>query len=191
MKLLDTKVINGGVYIDRSKNLSKDYYDVIEGDLKTGKGKDMKITFVKKQKVILGKELGIDFEQLMSQRKPQGLNTGFKPTDDGSPTEDSDVSIIQLDIQFSSNLRLGLQHESDPLLTIGAPHNYTKEFENHVLRFERYFKLPLELKVIKEKMQKEAMMDAKKLKELRDEEILNPWLVTDLDFTLDGNPYVK
>jgi hypothetical protein len=62
MKLLDTKVINGGVYIDRSKNLSKDYYDVIEGDLKTGKGKDMKITFVKKQKVILGKELGIDFE---------------------------------------------------------------------------------------------------------------------------------
>jgi hypothetical protein len=66
MKLLDTKVINGGVYIDRSKNLSKDYYDVIEGDLKTGKGKDMKITYVKKQKVILGKELGIDFEQLMS-----------------------------------------------------------------------------------------------------------------------------
>jgi hypothetical protein len=62
MKLLDTKVINGGVYIDRSKNLSKDYYDVIEGDLKTGKGKDMKITYVKKQKVILGKELGIDFE---------------------------------------------------------------------------------------------------------------------------------
>jgi len=62
MKLLDTKVINGGVYIDRSKNLSKDYYDLIEGDLKTGKGKDMKITYVKKQKVILGKELGIDFE---------------------------------------------------------------------------------------------------------------------------------
>ncbi len=49
----------------------------------------------------------------------------------------------------------------------------------------------MELRVLKEKMQKEAMMDPKKLKELRDEEVLNPWLITDLDFTLDGNPFVK
>ena len=77
MKLLDTKVISGGVYIDRTKNLSKDYYDVIEGDEKSGKGRDVKVTYRKKQKVIMGKDIGIDFEQLMSQRKPQGLNTGF------------------------------------------------------------------------------------------------------------------
>ncbi len=84
MKLLDTKVINGGVYIDRSKNLGKDYYDVIHGDEKTGKGSDTKIIYKKKQKVILGKEVGIDFEQLMSQRKPQGVNTGFKSNTDGA-----------------------------------------------------------------------------------------------------------
>jgi hypothetical protein len=68
---------------------------------------------------------------------------------------------------------------------------FHKEYENHVLRFERYFKLPMELRVIKEKMQKDAMMDPKKLKELRDEEVLNPWLVTDIDYSLDGNPFVK
>ena len=77
------------------------------------------------------------------------------------------------------------------MLTIGAPQMFHKEYENHVLRFERYFKLPLELRVIKEKMQKDAMMDPKKLKELREEEVLNPWLVTDIDYSLDGNPFVK
>ena len=62
MKLLDTKVINGGVFIDRSKNMSKDYYEVLEGDEKAGKGRDIKITYKQKQKVIMGKEIGIDFE---------------------------------------------------------------------------------------------------------------------------------
>ncbi len=94
MKLLDTKVISGGVYIDRTKNLAKDYYDVIEGDEKLGKNKDTKVTYRKKQKVIMGKDIGIDFEQLMQQRKPQGLNTGFKVEGDGSESQDSDVSII-------------------------------------------------------------------------------------------------
>jgi hypothetical protein len=35
------------------------------------------------------------------------------------------------------------------------------------------------------------MNDPKKLKELRDEEILNPWTITDLDYALDGNPFAK
>lgn len=81
-------------------------------------------------------------------------------------------------------MRLGIQHKDDPNLTIGAPKEYTQEYENHVLRFERYFKLPLELRVLREKLKKEAINDAKKLKELRDEELLNPWLITDLDYTL-------
>ena len=81
-------------------------------------------------------------------------------------------------------MRLGIQHKDDPNLTIGAPKEYTQEFE-------RYFKLPLELRVLREKLRKDAMNDAKKLKELRDEEILNPWLITDLDYTLKGNPFVK
>jgi len=50
-------------------------------------------------------------------------------------------------------------------MTIGAPPSYTKEYENHVLRFERYFKLPLELRVLKDKLDKEAMMDSKKFKQ--------------------------
>jgi len=60
-----------------------------------------------------------------------------------------------------------------------------------VLRFERYFKLPMELRVLRDKLQKEAMGDAKKLAALRDEETLNPWQVTDLDYCLDGNPFAK
>jgi hypothetical protein len=114
----------------------------------------------------MGKEMQIDFEQLMSQRKPQGINTGFKneETNTTASSIDADVSIIQLDIQFSSNLRIGLQHADNPLLTIGAPATYTMEYENHVLRFERYFKLPMDLRVIKEKLDREAMVDAKKFK---------------------------
>lgn len=60
-----------------------------------------------------------------------------------------------------------------------------------MLRLERYFKLPFELRVIKEKLKREAEKDAKKAKELRDEEMLNPWTITDLDFSMDGNPHVK
>jgi hypothetical protein len=47
------------------------------------------------------------------------------------------------------------------------------------------------LRVIRDKLKKEAMNDPKKLKELRDEELLNPWIITDLDFALDGNPFAK
>ena len=68
MKLLDTRVITGCVHIDRSKNLSAHYYDVLEE-------KADKIIYKKKQKAILGKELGV--EQLMKERKPQGTNTGY------------------------------------------------------------------------------------------------------------------
>ena len=71
MKLLETKIITGSVYIDRSKNLSSHYYDVIE-DLKHSK-----VIYKKKQKLIMGKQVGVDFEKLMKERKPQGVNTGY------------------------------------------------------------------------------------------------------------------
>jgi hypothetical protein len=70
MKLLDLKIIEGPVYIDRSKNLDGDHYEASETD--------DKIIVKKKQSTIMGKELGIDFEKLMKDRKPQGINTGFK-----------------------------------------------------------------------------------------------------------------
>ncbi len=57
MKLLDTRVITGAVYIERRKNLAKEHYEVKEESAE-------KLRFVKKQKTILGRELsgGIDFE---------------------------------------------------------------------------------------------------------------------------------
>jgi hypothetical protein len=67
MKLLDTKIIHGSVFIDRSKNLGKEYYEVIENDARGG---DMKVTYKKKQKMIFGKEQTIDFEKMMKERRP-------------------------------------------------------------------------------------------------------------------------
>ncbi|CDW88670.1 UNKNOWN [Stylonychia lemnae] len=184
MKLLDTKIVEG-VYLDRSKNLSSSYYDVKETN--------EKINYIRKTKAILGKPAGIDFEVMLKDRKPQGINTGFQS--EGSQNQQSntfkeELSILQLDIQFASNLRIGIQHNDDENLTIGAPLQFNKEFEKHVLRFERYIKLPQELQVIRDKLKKEAMNDMRKLKEMKDEETLNPWLITDIDYIMDGNPYV-
>ena len=53
-------------------------------------------------------------------------------------------------------MRIGVQHKEDPSLSIGLPKEYNKEYEYHILRFERYFKLPAELKILKEKIIKDA-----------------------------------
>ena len=58
-----------------------------------------------------------------------------------------------------------------------------------MLRFERYVKLPADLKALKEKLTKEAKNDKKRMQELRDEEVINPWIITDLDCSLNGNPF--
>ena len=42
---------------------------MVEGDDK-GKHSDTKITYKKKQKLIMGKEVGIDFEKMLKERKP-------------------------------------------------------------------------------------------------------------------------
>ena len=99
------------------------------------------------------------------------------------------MQLVQLDIQFMSNLRLGIDHRDDPDQCIGIPERYSNQYESHVLRFERYVKLPTELKTLKEKLLKEAMNDKKRMQELRDEEMVNPWVITDLDFSLNGNPF--
>lgn len=96
-----------------------------------------------------------------------------------------------MDLQFSSNLRLGIEHKENPALTIGLPPNYTSEYENHVLRFEKYVSLPPDLRVIRDKLRKQAMHDNKKAQEMKEEEFLNPWIITDLDLVYGGNPFVK
>jgi hypothetical protein len=55
-----------------------------------------------------------------------------------------------------------VRHKEDPNLTIGLPQDFTTEYENHILRFERYFTLPPELRVLRDKIKKEAMKDGKK-----------------------------
>lgn len=63
-----------------------------------------------------------------------------------------DISLVQLDIQFMSNLRIGLEHKHEPHLHIGIPKEYVKEYENHVVRFEKYVRLPNDLRAIKERL---------------------------------------
>ena len=34
------------------------------------------------------------------------------------------------------------------------------------------------------------MNDPKRLQQLKDEELFNPWIITDIDFSLEGNPFL-
>ena len=56
------------------------------------------------------------------------------------------------------------------------PPEYKGE-EKHLLKLERYTVLPAELKVKREKLAKTGQ-----------DEAINPWVVTDIDFSLKGNP---
>lgn len=67
-----------------------------------------------------------------------------------------------MEIQFASNLRIGIMHKTDPKLTIGMPPEHNKDYEFHILRLERYFKLPFELRVLRDKLKREALKDEKK-----------------------------
>jgi hypothetical protein len=51
----------------------------------------------------------------------------------------------------------------DPDLCLGLPPALSSEIEAHVVRFERYSKLPLELRIKKEKLDKMTQNDPKKL----------------------------
>lgn len=65
MKLLDSKIIKG-MSIERSKNLSSNYYSIQES-------KDI-IEYNKKNQNM---SRAVDFELLLKERKPQGINTSF------------------------------------------------------------------------------------------------------------------
>ena len=57
------------------------------------------------------------------------------------------------------------------------------------MTFERYVKLPKELQEMKEKLRKEAQSDKKLAEKLKGEEMVNPWIITEID--LCGNPIVE
>ena len=95
---------------------------------------------------------------------------------------------MQVEIQFTSNLRLGLEHKhATERLMLGAPKEFTSEFETHFLRFERYVKMPLEMRLAKEKLVKDARENNETATKLREEELVNPLLITDIDYSLDDN----
>lgn len=60
-------------------------------------------------------------------------------------------------------------------------------FETHTLRFERYIKMPNDMQQMKEKMVKEAEENPEIALKLKNEEVINPWLITDVDYFLDDN----
>ena len=47
--------------------------------------------------------------------------------------------------------------------------------------------MPLEMKLAKEKLISEARENPKEAGKLKDEELVNPWLITDVDYSLDDN----
>ena len=67
----------------------------------------------------------IDIKRMLKERKPQGVNTGYKsdPSLEGMEEVDStdDIQILQVDLQFRSNLRIGIHHIDNPDLCIGIP----------------------------------------------------------------------
>lgn len=65
----------------------------------------------------------------------------------GGPVDD-DISIMQLEIEFQSNIRLGIEHTFDQQFFLGG-HKLAIENETHVLTFERYVNLPQELRLLK------------------------------------------
>ena len=43
------------------------------------------------------------------------------------------------------------------------------------------------MKLSKDKLESQAMEDQKVAEKMRNEELVNPWLITDIDFSLDDN----
>lgn len=78
---------------------------------------------------------------------------------------------------------------SNANLYLGAPPANPDEFETHVVQFERYVKMPAEYIELKEKLNKQREKDPELRLKMREEELVNPWLVTELD--LCGNPHAK
>ena len=63
--------------------------------------------------------------------------------------------------------------------------------EYHRIQFERYFKPPYELVMMKQKVMEQARTNPKIAQQIREEEIFNPWIITDFDETMSGNPHTK
>ena len=110
----------------------------------------------------------MDFESLYKERRPQGKDSGISGLNSNMERLDDDISIISVDLQFYSNLRLGLVHNdatNAPAmnLVLGDHPDCKTSIETHIITFERYNKLPIELRIKKEKILKAIEKDPTKL----------------------------
>lgn len=57
-----------------------------------------------------------------------------------------------MEVEFQSNIRVGIEHKVDNTLTLGAQKDFHNEYESHILTFERYVRMPQEMRVLKKKL---------------------------------------
>ena len=88
LRLLDVQLIQG-IYIDRSKNLRRELYSIDDQNSTADK-----VVFVRESNA-----RDSEFSQVFKERTVKA---------------DQDISFMQVEIQFTSNLRLGLEHKADP-----------------------------------------------------------------------------
>lgn len=75
-----------------------------------------------------------------------------------------------------TDLRLGLEHSSGRLGFFLDRDDSVKE--KHIVTFERYVSLPSDLQELRSQSKGQ-------------EDWLNPWVITDIDNCLEGNPFLN
>lgn len=95
--------------------------------------------------------------------------------------EDKEVKKMKIDLQISSNLRvsIALKDSDDSRYVIGNPMGASFLTEHHVLSFERYINMPPKMKMKKMREMKKGSSDKNAI------EVVNPWLITDIDYTAE------
>ena len=65
-------------------------------------------------------------------------------------------------MEVESNLRIGFRHKKVQDLICGSPPQFTTDYESHVVTFEKYSRMPLNMRLQKEKLLKDIIEDPKK-----------------------------
>ena len=87
-------------------------------------------------------------------------------------------------------MRLCLAQKDNENKTIGDHPSHKNSVEYHRIQFERYIKMPKELSDIKKWTIEQAKTNEDIRKQISEEELFNPWVVTDFDEGLDYNKHV-
>ena len=88
-------------------------------------------------------------------------------------------------------MRLCLVSKENENHTIGDHPSHSNSVEYHRIQFERYFKMPKELLELKKWTIEQAKSNEEIRKQIAEEELFNPWVVTDFDEVLSSNKHVK